>query len=696
MNEWTGSSATRGNARLLIFASEAETPIIADVLSGTGSNHSAATPAELVDGIGTGEAAAAVVTAEALSEFDMPALKLALELQPAWSDFPFVLIAERGAIQDISHLLELLGQVILVERPIQPFILRNAAEAALRLRSRQREAEAYLLQRTTVEEHLRQLTGSLEARVRERMGDLRAANERLKSEVRERHAAEERLRESEELYRYTIELSRGIVWTAAPDGTFQNMTSGFWEATGMEPGTLPRHAMHPEDRGRVLSNWEEAIATGQPHFAEFRLRLRDGSYRQVRARSAPRKDEQGRVVRWYGLLEDIHEQKQAELAREEAEERYRLAARATNDAIWDFDVIGSRIRWTASESAFFGYRNNDEMSRLAWWGERIHPEDRKRVASSIDAAIAGSRTRWSQSYRFLKADGNYADVFDQGFIIRDQAGQAVRAVGAMADITQLRRAEAEIRRMQAELIHVSRLSAMGTMASTLAHELNQPLTAVSSYIRGSRRRLEHAGVPVPSEVHDALEAAENAALRAGQIVRRLRELVARGNVSSRPESLTKLIEDASLIAFLDEHLLGVTHRLDFSSEVGWVKADPIQIQQVVINLVRNAMQAMEDQPRREVVIRTSVVSKAMAEVSVADTGAGIPAEVREALFSPFVSTKTEGMGIGLSISRTIVEAHGGKIWAEDAPDGGTVFRFTLPRADAPSETTETGTEEAAA
>jgi two-component system sensor kinase FixL len=532
------------------------------------------------------------------------------------------------------------------------------------------------------------------------MRDLRAANERLVQEMRERRSAEERLRESEELYRYTVELSQQMVWTATPDGTVVTVNPRFHEVTGIAEGLDPHltwlQAVHPDDLAQLSRHWAEALASGRPHLAQFRARVADGSYRTFVARAAPRRDEQGRIIRWYGFTEDVTEQKRAADARREAEERYRLAAKATNDAIWDLDLIENRIQWTASETAFFGYRDSEEMTSLAWWEERVHPEDRTRVTRSLDAAIAGTQTHWSESYRFLKADGDYADVFDQGFIIRDKGGRAARAVGAMADITQLRRAEAEIRRMQAELIHVSRLSAMGTMASTLAHELNQPLTAVSSYIRGSRRRLEHMEGAEMSEVRGALEAAEGAALRAGQIVRRLRELVARGNVSSRPESLPKLLEDASLIAFLDEHLLGVTHRFELDPEAGFVEVDPVQIQQVVINLVRNAIQAMEDQPRREVVILTSIVSRTMAEVSVADTGTGIPAEVREALFSPFQSTKLEGMGIGLSISRTIVEAHGGKIWAEDAPDGGTIFRFTLPRADAPDEAIDERTKEAAA
>lgn len=239
--------------------------------------------------------------------------------------------------------------------------------------------------------------------------------------------------------------------------------------------------------------------------------------------------------------------------------------------------------------------------------------------------------------------------------------------------------------MQAELIHVSRLSAMGTMGSTLAHELNQPLTAVTNYVRGSRRMLMNGDPPAIDKVCEGLEAAETAALRAGQIVRRLRELVARGTAAMRPENLPKLIDEAGVIAFLDAHFQGVTPQVELDPAADWVEADRIQIQQVLINLIRNAMQATSDSARREVVVTTQRVSAGQVEIGVADTGGGIPPEVREALFSPFQGTKAEGLGIGLSISRTIVEAHGGKIWADDREGGGTVFRFTLPATVEPAK-----------
>jgi len=422
------------------------------------------------------------------------------------------------------------------------------------------------------------------------------------------------------------------------------------------------------------------MSNGTPYHGQFRMGLADGSFRYVRMRAAPLRDEQGRILRWYGTIEDVHLQREADLARRDAEERYRLAVQATNDAVWDRDVVADMLDWSDNAAAILG----SEQSALgrtpsSWWKDRIHPEDRAAVLQGFEEAIGGDGRRWSATYRFARDDGSYADIYDRGFIIRGVSGKAIRAVGAMADLTERHRAEAEIRRMQADLIHVSRLSAMGAMASTLAHELNQPLTAVGNFISGAKRVADRLGVH-DSDLREALDAAESGALRAAEIVRRLREMVSRGTASVMVEHLPKLIEDASVLAFLDEEVLGVRHRLDLDPAALWVRADRVQIQQVLINLIRNAVEAMEGKGEREVVLSTRAVAGEMVEIAVADSGVGLGGGNVDYLFSQFMTTKSGGMGIGLPISRTIVEAHGGQISGEDRPEGGAVFRFTLPRA----------------
>ncbi len=494
-----------------------------------------------------------------------------------------------------------------------------------------------------------------------------------------RRGAEERLRESEEMHRLTLEMSQQIAWTTKADGSGLVMSARYEELTGLGDPEEAALSIHPDDRDHVVNAWSDSVAAGRPFAVSCRLRMRDGSYRHMRVRAAPQRDDKGSILRWYGVTEDVHEQEQAELAQRDVEERYRLAARATNDAVWDHDFVNGVIDWSDNVTAIIGSAQSS-LGRVAdsWWTDRIHPDEKLALVQSLKEAIEGDAARWSGTYRFRRDDGTYADVLDRGFIIRDAGGRAVRAVGAMSDLTERHRAEAELRRVQAELIHVSRLSAMGTMASTLAHELNQPLTALSNFISGTKRIAQKPDAPRPVLIQ-ALDGAEAAALRAGEILRRLRELVSHGKVTVQAEHLPQLIDEACVLAFVDENALGVRHRLELDPDAQWVRADRIQIQQVLINLVRNAVEAMTGDALREVVISTRL-DRAMVEVAVADTGAGISPEHLATLFSEFMTTKRGGMGLGLPISRTIVEAHGGKLWAENRPEGGAVFRFTLPRA----------------
>lgn len=252
--------------------------------------------------------------------------------------------------------------------------------------------------------------------------------------------------------------------------------------------------------------------------------------------------------------------------------------------------------------------------------------------------------------------------------------------GFVRDLTERQQTEARLQELQSELVHISRLTAMGEMASALAHELNQPLSAMANYLKGSMRLL--AADPVPRErLQDAIGKAGDQALRAGEIIRRLRDFVARGEAERRIESLPKLIEEASALALVGAKEHGVRVRFVREPGVDMVLADKVQIQQVALNLIRNAIEAMEDSPRRDLEIRIEPAPDGMAKVTVSDTGAGLSPQIADQLFQPFVTTKRAGMGVGLSISRTIVEAHGGRIWAEPNPGGGTRFCFTLTAVD---------------
>ena len=250
--------------------------------------------------------------------------------------------------------------------------------------------------------------------------------------------------------------------------------------------------------------------------------------------------------------------------------------------------------------------------------------------------------------------------------------------GFIRDLTDQQLTENRLKDLQSEVAHMSRFTALGEMASTLAHEINQPLTAINNYLRGCQRLLGRIEVDSGGVLRDALGKAADQALRAGQIIRRLREFVARGDTERQIESLPKLIEDASTLALIGARTSGVvvSFRLDPKADV--VVADRIQIQQVLVNLIRNSIDVLvEWDGRREIEIETVARGDSMIQISVSDTGSGLAPEVAAQLFQPFVTTKQEGMGLGLSICRTIVEAHGGRIWAEPRRGGGTTFRFTL-------------------
>ena len=329
-----------------------------------------------------------------------------------------------------------------------------------------------------------------------------------------------------------------------------------------------------------------------------------------------------------------------------------------------------------------------------------HPDDVAIDEGAVGALLSGERDRYVLEKRYVSKDGQTVWVTLTVTLVRDPAGAADYLVAvaeriearkrieaalaareselrAMEEREALAQARRQVNSLQAQLIHTSRLSAMGTMASSLAHELNQPLAAVVSYMSGARRLLEQEAPGGRQSAIAAILAAERSAIHAGDIIRRIRSMLTRREMKKEGCALAGLIGEAAAIALVGPEARGVFYRQDVAPDLR-AMADPLQIQQVLINLIRNAIDAFG--ARGDNIRICAILEGAMVRISVSDNGPGLHEEVRTTLFEPFLSTKPDGMGVGLSICRTIVEAHGGKIWfAPDAGAGATVC-FTLPAA----------------
>jgi two-component system, LuxR family, sensor kinase FixL len=347
------------------------------------------------------------------------------------------------------------------------------------------------------------------------------------------------------------------------------------------------------------------------------------------------------------------------------------------DAMIVIDERGNMQSFSAAAERLFGYRAADVV------GENVkmlmpspHQEDHDRY---LQRYLRTGERRIIGIGRVVVGQRSDGSTFPMELAVGEMHVRNRRFfTGFIRDITERQESEARLQELQAELVHMSRLTAMGEMASALAHELNQPLSAIANYMKGSRRLLEKRDDDGAPMLRDAMDKAAEQALRAGQIIRRLRDFVARGESERRVEDVRKLVEEASALALVGAKDKGVRVRFVFAPHGDFVLADKVQIQQVLLNLMRNAIEAMEGAPTRELVVSTAPVQNDLLEISVADTGAGIAPEIAAQLFQPFVTTKRQGMGVGLSISRTIIEAHGGAIAARPNPGGGTIFAFTLP------------------
>lgn len=382
-----------------------------------------------------------------------------------------------------------------------------------------------------------------------------------------------------------------------------------------------------------------------------------------------------------GIIRDITTRKAAESARRSSELRLRSILETVPDAIIVIDKRGIVRSFSPAAERLFGYpRREVEGQNVSMLMPSPYRDDHdsylarylktgERRIIGIGRLVVGRR-KDGETFPLELSVGEFMLENEQFF------------TGFVRDVTERQQAEKRVQDLQSELLHVSRLSAMGQMASTLAHELNQPLTAVTNYLQAARRLIT-SGAGEAGRVDEIMEKAVTQAARAGQVIRRLRDFVAKGETERRVEALDKAVEEAVALALVGAKQLGIRVTMDLGRESVPVIIDRIQVQQVVLNLVRNAVEAMERAERRELSVFARPASTAgNIEIVVADTGAGIAPDVAARLFQPFVTTKENGMGLGLSICREIVEAHGGRLVATANVPTGAVFSFSLPIATA--------------
>lgn len=433
---------------------------------------------------------------------------------------------------------------------------------------------------------------------------------------------------------------------------------------------------------RFKAHFDKAISDSSENLGEpllLDVNALDGERRSVECRMAPLKDEDGSLAGVVVTARNVTAREHDLRSITESAALLSAILATVPDPMIVIDEHGLITSFSATAETLFGYAEDEVMGRNI---EMLMPEPHR-------AAHDGYMRRYLETgerriigigriVEGLRKDGS---AFPMELSVGEAKTGTHRAfTGFVRDLTDKFEAQAKMQELQAELLHTSRLSAVGTLASALAHELNQPLTAIANYMSASRDLVDDMKPGTAGMLREALDESGKEALRAGQIVRRLRDFVSKGEMDTQILPLGKLISDATTLGLVGAREKGVSWSIEIGSDIDNVLADRVQIQQVMVNLMRNAIEAMEEAPIKNLSICARSLGREFVEISVADTGHGVPDDLISQLFNPFVSTKIQGMGLGLSICRTIVEAHGGHLSVESDIDGGTIFTFTLPRA----------------
>ncbi|MGB5723442.1 MAG: PAS domain S-box protein [Parasphingorhabdus sp.] len=449
------------------------------------------------------------------------------------------------------------------------------------------------------------------------------------------------------------------------------------------PEGSPESCVAPSDRARFRAAMVRALDVSPEKPVEpieVRLEFPHRPAIQAECSCAPLVNPEGGIDAIKVAFRDITPLRTAETNLEQAASILKSILATIPDAMIVIDEKGSVTSFSTTAEKMFGYGQDEVIGQnikilMPDPDRTAHDGYLRRYLDTGEKRIIGI----GRTVVGCKKDGTTFPI--QLEVGEAKIGDERYFTGFIVDLTEKKQTEAELQSLQADLAHASRLSAVGTLASALAHEINQPLTAIANYLSAARDMMDGDLAENRGFFREALQESVKESLRAGTIVRRLREFVSRGEINRRILSIAQMVEDATVLGMIGAQEKGVQFSIDIAPDTNHVFVDRVQIQQVMVNLMRNAIEAMADRAKKKLHIGVSSIDDHKVEIAVSDSGAGIDPELGDRIFDPFASTKGDGMGLGLSICRTIIEAHGGTIGAEPNPEGGTIFRITLEKAE---------------
>jgi len=504
-------------------------------------------------------------------------------------------------------------------------------------------------------------------------------------DITARKRAEEKLRQSEAELRQLIDVIPQQVFVFDADWNPRFANRRELEYTGlnsqeMQSRDAVARTFHPEDRKKLDVARERASAEGTSLEAEARVRGKEGDYRWFLIRDNPLRDESGSILRWYGTRTDIEDRKRAEEALRRSETYLAEAQRLTHTGSWAYSpATGETLYWSEEMFRIFGLDSERVNSLATESAQIVHPEDFERMSEGARAGFR-EKAEFSQDFRLLLRDGTIKYLHVMWHPVLDEYGNLLQYVGTAADTTDRKRAEEErerLRRLEEELAHINRVSMMGELAASLSHELKQPIAAAITNANTCLHWLKR-DQPEIDEARDAVNRIVQDGNRAAEIIDRLRALYKKGAPADRePVDVNEVAREMLVLMRSEAHRYSIPMRTDLAVGLPRVVADRVQLQQVFLNLMLNGIEAMKD-TRGELTIASRRGHDGYLVISISDTGVGLPKGSADRIFSAFFTTKPHGSGMGLAISRSIVESHGGRLWASPNSGPGTTLNFTLP------------------